>query len=113
MEEDARSLDCVEEVAHAKEIGFALALAGNSTLLAGGRYTDAQVNGEWAGQSGFVINDLLRDRLGIPVMGHWKMYVGALVLSFAIAVPMIMASRGVRPSGSGTTLSLSRRRYSL
>jgi predicted MFS family arabinose efflux permease len=36
---------------------------------------------------------LLRDRLGIPMTGHWKMYVGALVLSFAIAIPLIMADR--------------------
>ena len=36
---------------------------------------------------------LLRDRLGIPMSGHWKMYVGALVLSFAIAIPLIMADR--------------------
>ena len=36
---------------------------------------------------------LLRDRLGIPMTGHWKMYVGALVVSFVIAIPMIMADR--------------------
>jgi MFS family permease len=36
---------------------------------------------------------LLRDRLGIPMTGHWKIYVGALVVSLVIAVPMIMADR--------------------
>ena len=36
---------------------------------------------------------LLRDRLDIPMTGHWKIYVGALLVSLAIAVPMIMADR--------------------
>jgi MFS family permease len=36
---------------------------------------------------------LLRDRLGIPMTGHWKMYVGALLLSLVVSVPMIMADR--------------------
>jgi len=36
---------------------------------------------------------LLRDRLGMPMTDHWKIYVGALVTSFAIAIPMIMADR--------------------
>ncbi|MCG8370802.1 MAG: MFS transporter [Proteobacteria bacterium] len=30
------------------------------------------------------------DRLGLPLTGHWKMYLGALVLSLAITVPMIL-----------------------
>jgi len=33
---------------------------------------------------------LLTDRLGMALTDHWKMYVGALVVSLAIAVPMIM-----------------------
>ena len=33
---------------------------------------------------------LLTDRLGMALTDHWKMYVGALVGSLAIAVPMIM-----------------------
>jgi MFS family permease len=36
---------------------------------------------------------LLRDRLGIPMTGHWKMYVGALLVSLVVSVPMIMADR--------------------
>jgi len=34
---------------------------------------------------------LLHDRLEMPLTDHWKMYVGALVLSLAITVPMIMS----------------------
>lgn len=33
---------------------------------------------------------LLSRRLGLPLTDHWKMYVGALLLSLVIAVPMIM-----------------------
>ena len=33
---------------------------------------------------------LLSDRLGMALTDHWKMYVGALLLSLVIAVPMIM-----------------------
>ena len=33
---------------------------------------------------------LLADRIGMPLTDHWKMYVGALLLSLFIAVPMIM-----------------------
>ena len=33
---------------------------------------------------------LLTDRLAMPMTGHWKMYVGALLISLAITVPMIM-----------------------
>jgi MFS family permease len=36
---------------------------------------------------------LLRDRLGIPMTGHWKIYVGALLVSLVVSVPMIMADR--------------------
>lgn len=34
---------------------------------------------------------LLSERLGMPLTDHWKMYVGALLLSLAFTVPMIMA----------------------
>jgi len=34
---------------------------------------------------------LLHDRLELALMDHWKMYVGALVLSLGITVPMIMS----------------------
>jgi len=33
---------------------------------------------------------LLTDRLSLALTEHWKMYVGALLLSLAVAVPMIM-----------------------
>jgi predicted MFS family arabinose efflux permease len=33
---------------------------------------------------------LLADRFEMPQTTHWKMYIGALVVSLAIAVPMIM-----------------------
>jgi len=33
---------------------------------------------------------MLSERLAMPMTEHWKMYVGALVLSLAITVPMIM-----------------------
>ena len=33
---------------------------------------------------------LLSDRLDLPMTDHWKMYVGALLVSLAITVPMIM-----------------------
>jgi len=33
---------------------------------------------------------LLTQRLGVPLIDHWKIYVGALVVSLAISVPMIM-----------------------
>ena len=33
---------------------------------------------------------LLSDRLELPMTDHWKMYVGALLVSLAITVPMIM-----------------------
>ncbi len=33
---------------------------------------------------------LLTQRLGLPLVDHWKIYVGALVVSLAIAIPMIM-----------------------
>jgi len=33
---------------------------------------------------------LLTDRLGMALTEHWKIYVGALVVSLGIAVPMIM-----------------------
>ncbi len=33
---------------------------------------------------------LLYDRFDMPLTAHWKMYIGALVVSLAIAVPMIM-----------------------
>ena len=33
---------------------------------------------------------LLSDRLDLPMTGHWKMYVGALLVSLVITVPMIM-----------------------
>jgi MFS family permease len=33
---------------------------------------------------------MLSVRLGLPMTGHWKMYVGALLVSLAITVPMIM-----------------------
>ena len=33
---------------------------------------------------------LLTDRLGMALTDHWKIYVGALVVSLGIAVPMIM-----------------------
>ncbi|MDJ0750096.1 MAG: MFS transporter [Woeseiaceae bacterium] len=33
---------------------------------------------------------LLADRLGLALTEHWKMYIGALLLSLTIAVPMIM-----------------------
>ena len=33
---------------------------------------------------------LLTDRLGLALTEHWKMYIGALLLSLAVAVPMIM-----------------------
>ena len=33
---------------------------------------------------------LLTDRLDLPMTDHWKMYVGALLVSLAITVPMIM-----------------------
>ena len=33
---------------------------------------------------------LLTDRLGLPLTEHWKMYIGALLLSLTVAVPMIM-----------------------
>ena len=33
---------------------------------------------------------LLSERLELPMTGHWKMYVGALLVSLAITVPMIM-----------------------
>ena len=34
---------------------------------------------------------LLHDRLGMALTDHWKMYVGALVLSLGITIPMIMS----------------------
>jgi len=34
---------------------------------------------------------LLQDQLGLTLTDHWKMYIGALVVSFGIAVPMIMS----------------------
>jgi len=34
---------------------------------------------------------MLRNRLELPVGDHWKLYIGALVLSLAGTVPMIMA----------------------
>ncbi len=34
---------------------------------------------------------LLQDRLDLPLTDHWKMYIGALVISFGIAIPMIMS----------------------
>jgi len=34
---------------------------------------------------------LLLDRLEMPLVDHWKMYIGALLLSLAITVPMIMS----------------------
>ena len=34
---------------------------------------------------------LLYDRLGMALTDHWKMYVGALVISLGITVPMIMS----------------------
>jgi MFS family permease len=34
---------------------------------------------------------LLHDRLGMVLTDHWKMYVGALVISLGITVPMIMS----------------------
>ena len=33
---------------------------------------------------------LLADRLGLALTDHWKIYVGALLLSFTVAVPMIL-----------------------
>jgi len=33
---------------------------------------------------------LLHDRFGMPLTAHWQMYIGALVVSLGIAVPMIM-----------------------
>ena len=33
---------------------------------------------------------LLTQRLGMPLVEHWKVYVGALVISLGISVPMIM-----------------------
>jgi len=33
---------------------------------------------------------LLHDRLGMPLTDHWKMYIGAVLLSLLITVPMIM-----------------------
>ena len=33
---------------------------------------------------------LLTDRLGLALTEHWKMYIGAMMLSLAVAVPMIM-----------------------
>ncbi len=33
---------------------------------------------------------LLNDRFGMPLTTHWKLYIGSLVASLAIAVPMIM-----------------------
>ncbi len=33
---------------------------------------------------------LLSDRLDLALTDHWKMYIGALLLSLAVAVPMIM-----------------------
>ncbi len=33
---------------------------------------------------------LLADRLGLALTEHWKMYIGALLLSLVVAVPMIM-----------------------
>ena len=33
---------------------------------------------------------LLHDRLEMPLTEHWKMYIGALLVSLGIAVPMIM-----------------------
>ncbi|MCC5869505.1 MAG: MFS transporter [Gammaproteobacteria bacterium] len=40
---------------------------------------------------------VLRDELSLPLAQHGLMYLAALVLSLAIAVPMILASDGVRP----------------
>jgi len=34
---------------------------------------------------------LLHDRLDLALTDHWKMYIGALIVSFAIAIPMIMS----------------------
>lgn len=34
---------------------------------------------------------LLTDRLGLPVTSHWKIYVGALLVSLAITVPLVIA----------------------
>ncbi len=34
---------------------------------------------------------LLTDRLGLALTEHWKMYIGALLLSLVVAVPMIMS----------------------
>jgi len=33
---------------------------------------------------------LLHDRFEMPLTAHWKMYIGALIVSLALAVPMIM-----------------------
>lgn len=33
---------------------------------------------------------LLSNRLGLPLTDHWKMYVGALLISLMITIPMIM-----------------------
>ncbi len=33
---------------------------------------------------------LLHDRFEMPLTAHWKMYIGALVVSLGVAVPMIM-----------------------
>ena len=52
---------------------------------------------------------LLTTRLGMPLMDHWKMYVGALVVSLGITVPMIMRDhhRGrARLLGLAVTLML-------
>jgi len=34
---------------------------------------------------------LLHDRLDLALTDHWKMYIGALLVSFGIAIPMIMS----------------------
>ncbi len=34
---------------------------------------------------------LLNDRLEVPLTSHWKIYIGALLVSLVVAVPMIMS----------------------
>ncbi len=50
---------------------------------------------------------LLRDRLDLVVADHWKIYIGALILSLAGTIPLIVAddSRG-RPGTVGLSVGL-------
>jgi len=50
---------------------------------------------------------LLRNRLGLVVADHWKIYIGALILSLAGTIPLILADeRRGRPGTIGLSVGL-------